>query len=201
MGLNERVAEQARTPSGLFGRFIFWVMRHETAAENAGTVQLLDLQPTHRVLEIGFGHGRTLATLARLVPDGLVAGVDPSELMVRRATSQFGSRMELREGSSSNLPFPAANFDCVFSVHTVYFWADPASDLREIRRVLRSGGKLVLAFRAKADALAAGKYPTTIYRFFEEDDWKRWATDAGFTSVDFRRERVGKREMTWMIAA
>jgi ubiquinone/menaquinone biosynthesis C-methylase UbiE len=158
------------------------------------------LQSTHRVLEIGFGHGRTLATLARLVPDGGVAGVDPSELMVRRATARLGSSMELRQGGSSNLPFPPSSFDRVFSVHTVYFWADPANDLREIRRVLRSGGKLVLAFRAKADALAAGKYPTTVYRFFEEDDWRRWALDAGFTSVDFRRERVGKREMTWMIA-
>jgi ubiquinone/menaquinone biosynthesis C-methylase UbiE len=201
VGLSERVAEQARTPSGFFGRFIFWVMRHETAAENEATVQLLDLQPTHRVLEIGFGHGRTLATVASLVPDGLVAGVDPSEMMVRRAMSRSGSRIEVRQGQSSNLPFPPANFDRVFSVHTVYFWADPANDLREIRRVLRGGGKLVLAFRAKADALAAGKYPATIYRFRGEDEWERFARDAGFTSVEFRRGRVGKREMTWMIAA
>jgi len=98
-------------------------------------------------------------------------------------------------------PFPPASFDRVFSVHTVYFWTDPAGDLREIRRVLKSGGKLVLAFRSKADALAAGRFPTHIYRFHEEEEWQRFALDAGFASVEFRRERVRNREITWMIAS
>jgi ubiquinone/menaquinone biosynthesis C-methylase UbiE len=176
-------------------------MSHETAADNEATVQLLDLQPAHRVLEIGFGHGRTLAALARRVPQGLVAGVDPSELMVRRATTRFGSGMELRQARSSKLPFPPSSFDRVFSVHTVYFWTSPAEDLREIRRVLQRDGRLVLTFRSKADAVASGRYPANIYRFFDEDEWRRFAQDAGFASVEFRRERVRNREIVWLIAS
>ena len=46
----------------------------------------------------------------------------------------------------SELPFPSGSFDLVTAVETYYFWPDKLHDLTEIRRVLRSGGKLLLVF-------------------------------------------------------
>jgi len=55
----------------------------EIAGANDAVIAVLALQPTDRVLEVGFGHGRTLDRVARQLTAGFAAGVDLSETMVR----------------------------------------------------------------------------------------------------------------------
>ncbi len=181
------VARQSSNPHGVIGRFIAWIMARETAALNARAVELLALQPSDRVLEIGFGHGRTVASIARIVVSGHVAGVDVSASMTRLATRRnraavADGRVDLRTGDCAALPFPAADFDKSLSVHTVYFWTEPGACLREIRRVLRPGGCFVLGFTPKGTARTAS-FPTSVYTFYEEDEIREMVTAAGFTSV------------------
>jgi SAM-dependent methyltransferase len=138
----EFIARQARRPSGLLGRVLGHVMASETAGENAMALKLLELQSDDQVLEIGFGPGRTLARVAELIPGGFVAGVDPSEEMLRLATSHnrhfiAQEKMELKLGNTTRIPYDDGRFDKVYSVHTIYFWPEPARDLQEIRRVLK----------------------------------------------------------------
>ena len=75
------IARQSSNPSGLVGRFIAWIMSRETAVVNEGALKSLSLDASDRVLEIGFGHGRTVELMAASVPDGHVAGIDVSESM------------------------------------------------------------------------------------------------------------------------
>jgi ubiquinone/menaquinone biosynthesis C-methylase UbiE len=81
----EFIARQASCPTGLLGRFLAWIMAAETAAVNTQALALLGCRPDDQVLEVGFGHGRTLARAVVLVPAGLVAGIDVSTDMVRMA--------------------------------------------------------------------------------------------------------------------
>ena len=60
-------------------------MAHETAALNEQAVRLLALRASDRVLEIGFGHGRTVKRIASAVTQGHVAGLDVSQTMTRLA--------------------------------------------------------------------------------------------------------------------
>jgi ubiquinone/menaquinone biosynthesis C-methylase UbiE len=112
----------------------------------------LAAQPHESVLEIGFGKGRLLAELAARLAHGRVTGIDPSELMERHARIRCRrwierGRLRLVRGSSADLSaFANASFDAALAVHVVSFWEDPARDLREIHRVLRPGGRLVLGF-------------------------------------------------------
>jgi len=121
-------------------------------AINAVTVDLLEVQPQHRVVEIGYGPGTALALLCERVGEGFVAGVDPSAVMARqayrrnRALVRHG-RLRLTLGSSDRLPFPAGQFDRVCTVNTIYFWPTPEADLAEIHRVLKPGGQAVVTFR------------------------------------------------------
>jgi ubiquinone/menaquinone biosynthesis C-methylase UbiE len=183
----EFIARQSRCPSGFLGRVIGRIMSFETATANDEALRMLGLRPADRVLEVGFGHGRTIERAAMMVPDGFAAGIDTSEEMVRmamrRCSRLIGSgRVQLAVGDSANIPYSTGFFDKAFAVHTIYFWVDPTRHLRELRRVLRDGGRLVLGFRPKEDAMAAD-FPDGVYTFYAPDQVSLILQQAGFEGV------------------
>ena len=105
-----------------------------------------------RFLEIGFGTGRLVELLLHVGPNVRVCGVDPTPTMVevasqRREVMAAGSRVDLREGKDAPLPWPSDFFDGVAALHSFQFWPEPTVSIREIRRVLRPGGRLLLILR------------------------------------------------------
>lgn len=99
-------------PQGTAGSVAGWVMAHRPSnrQRNSWVVSLLDVQPTDRVLEIGFGPGLAIAELSRRVGDsGHVYGIDHSEVMLRLATRRNASaiaagRVTLSRASVDQLP-------------------------------------------------------------------------------------------------
>jgi ubiquinone/menaquinone biosynthesis C-methylase UbiE len=184
----EFIARQSRCPTGPLGRLIGYIMSSETATANEQALTVLDLQPSDRVLEVGFGHGRTIERAATALTTGFIAGIDLSEEMVRMAERRCRrlirhGKVALEVGDSDHLPFPDQSFDKALSVHTVYFWADPEAHLREIRRVLADGGRLVLGFHSREDKMAAD-FPASVYTFYAADEVGRMLEASGFERVD-----------------
>jgi ubiquinone/menaquinone biosynthesis C-methylase UbiE len=108
-------------------------------------VAALDLQPGDRVLEIGFGHGCTLAAVAARADRGRVIGVDPSEVMVRQASRRnrravTQGRVALHRAGVEAIPCGDAAFDKAFAVNSFQHWPDPLACLVEVKRVLTPGG-------------------------------------------------------------
>ena len=137
----------AKTPDGLFATIMEWT--NEPAYQRAA--KLIAPSDGHTILEIGFGTGRLLEILAATRGVSL-AGVDPTPAMVRRARARpklvkLGSRLDLREGTDSPLPWGQGTFDAVVAVHSFQFWPHPNETLGEIHRVLKADGKLVLVLR------------------------------------------------------
>lgn len=164
----EWIARQSAHPTGLVGHVVARVMARDTARVNARVLALLALRSGERVLEIGCGHGRTLREVARRVAPGLAAGVDPSAVMrsVARRDNRAGiaaRTVEIEDGHSAALPYPDGSFDKIFSVHSLYFWPSLERGLREIRRVLRAGGTLLLAFHDGADPRVSAQLPGSVY--------------------------------------
>ncbi len=189
----EFIARQGRCPGGLLGSLLARIMALETAAANATALDLLELLPCHRVLEVGFGHGRTIAHAAARASQGFVAGVDPSERMLEMAARHNRrlireGRVELNLGESSRLPHEEECFDRVYSVHTIYFWESPAAHLREIRRVMKAGARLVLGFRPK-DERTSANFPSTVYRFYISDEVRRLLEAAGYEKIEIVEDR------------
>jgi ubiquinone/menaquinone biosynthesis C-methylase UbiE len=161
-------------------------MSHETVAVNEAAVSMLELDRTDHVLEVGFGHGRTIERIAR-TPVKLVAGVDTSDEMLRMATGRCqaainAGRVKLVQGDSERLAFPSESFTKALAVHTLYFWSEPLVHLMEIHRVLRPGGRLILAFRT-ADDPGSRNFPSTVYRFHSADHVATLLREAGFVDV------------------
>ncbi|MEV4582898.1 class I SAM-dependent methyltransferase [Nonomuraea jabiensis] len=111
-----------------------------------------------RVLDVGCGTGYLSRILAPVVtPSGHVTGVDPSPAMIDYATRHAPANCTYVEGSGQDLPFPDGSFDLVISslaVHHIPAEARPEA-LRQMFRVLRPGGRLLIAeFRPPANPLA-----------------------------------------------
>jgi ubiquinone/menaquinone biosynthesis C-methylase UbiE len=197
------IAKQSACPSGVFGHLLAWVMAAETARDNDITLALLELAPADHALEIGFGHGRTIARAARRVSRGFIAGVDVSSDMVRSASWVNrrlirAGRAELRQASAGHLPYCDDRFEKVYSVHTIYFWTDLDEQLREVRRVLKTGGRFVLCFRFDEEALE--KFPGPIYTFYPAQDVLDRLIKAGFVDVRIEERQFGAKRMHWIVS-
>lgn len=104
-------------------------------------------QATGQVLEIGIGTGRNLGFYDPRKVQRLV-GIDPAadmHALARRRSRRLGVPVELLQLSAETLPVPSASFDTVVCTYTLCSVADPEQALREMRRVLRPGGRLLFA--------------------------------------------------------
>jgi SAM-dependent methyltransferase len=160
MTLTQRIISQFGRPRGLGGRVSGWVMAHRASnrQRNRWVVDLLDVRSADRVLEIGFGPGIALAELARR--SAHVHGVDHSDLMVRRARRRLGGRVTVTCTSVASLPDFGEPFDVVLAVNSIGFWPEPVERLRELRGVLRPGGRIALATQPRCPGVttdAAGE--------------------------------------------
>ncbi len=190
------IAEQARHAKGLLGRLIAFIMARETWEENKRAIEALGIEESDHILDIGCGHGRSLATLVARAPKGHVSGVDPSELMAEIAVKRNrelvkARRVEVAIAGVDALPFPDDAFDKALCVHVVYFWANLDSAFHEIARVLKPGGRLALVFRSNADDAAVQAFPADVYKFPATGEVLAALTAAGLV-VDRTDERDGR---------
>jgi len=109
---------------------------------------MLRLRPGDAVLDVGCGAGEVCVELAsRVGPQGRVAGVDLSEAMVetaRTAATRSGHAIELQVASVFELPFGDGAFDAVRAERVFQHLDDPEAGLREMLRVTRPGGRVMV---------------------------------------------------------
>lgn len=127
------------------GRLATWVGgRAMLALSQQEVADLLDVPPGSQVLEVGYGSGALLRSL-RQSPARRICGVDPSPQM-RRMARRRCPRADLRLGTAARTGFADGEFDRVVSVHNVGFWPDLSAGLRELHRVTRPGGRVLIAW-------------------------------------------------------
>ncbi len=130
--------------------------RSEAPVRKAG-LDLLKARADERILEIGFGTGHALAALAGAVgPKGMVFGLDLSDRMVRLARKNLDKaglleRTQLRSGDAARLPYAADTMDGLFMSFTLELFdtSEIPKVLNECKRVLRTGGRIVVVAMSK----------------------------------------------------
>ena len=181
-------------------------------------VALLDPAPGDTVLELAAGPGDTgFIAAERLGPDGLLLSTDVAPEMVaaaRRRAAELGvENVEFRVEDASSIDLPDASVDGVICRFGVMLVPDPSRALSEIVRVLRPGGRVVLAVWASSDAndwmTAAGRSALELglserpdpsapgpFRLADPDELRRLVTEAGL-----RVETLESVGVTWRAAS
>lgn len=190
---------QCRKPTWLPGRLILAGMNRGHLALTRWGLAGIDIAKDATILDVGCGGGRTIRTLASLAPTGTVHGVDYSATSVASARrtnvrAVAEGRVDIQLASVSALPFPADTFDLVTAVETHYYWPSLADDLREIGRVLKPGGTLVIVAEAyrgrRMDWLYRPAMRMLRARYLTIDEHRQLLGDAGYDAVDVRVKRA-----------
>jgi ubiquinone/menaquinone biosynthesis C-methylase UbiE len=101
--------------------------------------------------------------------------------MLSVVRARGGDAYDLHLADAAALPFPDASFERVLCVNTIYFWPDPARALREIHRVLKPGGRLVLGYGSKA-FLRLNPLTWFGFRVYSDGKTRRLLEEAGFAA-------------------
>jgi SAM-dependent methyltransferase len=187
----KRIYAQFGRPTGPLGALAGFIMAHRTSnrERNAWTVELLDLKPNDRVLEIGFGPGLSLALAAQKVTQGEIVGLDHSAVMLAQATNRnrdaiARGRMRLVLGSVDSLALGQTAFTKVFSVNVAMFWKDRGATLGAVRNIMTPGGLLATTHQPRH----AGSVAEDARRFAEA--FSRDLARAGFRDVRVEHLRL-----------
>jgi ubiquinone/menaquinone biosynthesis C-methylase UbiE len=193
-----QLAAQLAKPEGQTGLAVMqWVDKNNgiTDRKNIG---ILNVKPGEKVLELGFGTGRTAQALFSELQDIRYTGIEISNTMVDEARRHHADLIstgfvEFILGTEDAIKLPDASFDCVFSIGVAHFWADPSTMLSEIRRVLRPGGRSIAGCLHPS---SAPPFATLENGFFirNEAEWQACCQTAGFDDVQvetLETEQIG----------
>ncbi|MBZ5552001.1 MAG: class I SAM-dependent methyltransferase [Acidobacteriia bacterium] len=149
MSTRNNLLNQCRKPTGWHGRFVLWTMNIRHSKVTDWGLKHVPIEKHETILDVGCGGGRTVRKLAAIATEGKVYGVDHSGEGVaaaQRTNQQWIAmgRVEIRLGSVSHLPFSEDMFDLATAVETHFWWPDLPADMREVFRVLKPGGRLIV---------------------------------------------------------
>jgi len=197
---SDSLSDQYRCPSGDMGKYVGKKMDELNYEQNEWVLSLMEIKASDRVLEIGFGTGKTLAKANLLAMHGHVSGVEISDTMLAEAKillndSIVEGKADLHKADAASLPFENNSFDKIFSVHVVYFWDNLDRVCAELFRV------------AKVNALVAIYYvspilsPTTSYHDYTTEDIEDALKRAGFPSISVQTKEFGSQHGISLMAS
>jgi len=177
---------------------------------SAAILPSLPVREGDRVLDVGCGFGDTAIKLAQRVgPTGTVVGIDCCDAFLdhacREAAARHLANLSFIRGDAESA-LPTAQFDFVFARFGTMFFANPVAGLRNMRRALRPGGRMVhIVWRDRADNPWLSMAKDVVLRFLpppgadaqtcgpgpfsmsDEATVRTMMTVAGYEEIEFRR--------------
>lgn len=186
---NKELIVNARKPVGELGHQILDRMNksHETMAQWG--VSHFDIKEDDLILDIGCGGGKNLERFAEQITTGKVVGLDYSEVSVEKSIELNRKvidegKVEVIQGSVSEMPFEDNTFNIITGFETIYFWPDFIYDLKEVNRVLKKDGFVFFCNEAVYREGEMEKYEDLVelldMKIYSEDVLKESLEKTGF---------------------
>ena len=141
------VGRQVTKPTRFVGRLFAWLMNRSHSDLTDWALIHFRADRYANALDVGCGGGRTIEKLAEIATS--VYGVDyaAGSVAASRAHNKrliAEGRVQVERAPVSRLPFTNDFFELVTAIETQYYWPDVRNDMREVLRVLKPGGRLVV---------------------------------------------------------
>lgn len=200
MASRNTLENQCSKPTGWLGRFSLWRMNASHSKLTDWGLEHVSIEDGYTILDVGCGGGKTVSKLAAIATLGKVYGVDYSSESVA-ATTRLNAqwinlgRVETRHGSVSQLPFPDGMFHLITAVETHFWWPNLPGDMREVFRVLKPGGTLIIIAEVYKGANTtvsrlAEKYASrTAMKLLSVEEHRELFINAGYSEVQVIEER------------
>lgn len=179
-------------PRGRMGRVMLRFMNFGHAPLTNWGLSLLSFQDHMTMLDIGCGGGATLQRLLKRSKKAKVYGIDISEESVAKAkkinADVLDKQVFVTQGSAEKLPYDDGMFDVITAVETVYFWPNLPHCLKEVRRVLKPGGR----FAIMIEVLDSDSVWTNVVEgmtAYSPDELQKMLNEAGFIQIELHSKK------------
>lgn len=190
------LVRQVKKPDRFAGRFFTWLMNGSHAPLTDWAFTHLAIPSGAVALDVGCGGGRTIEKLAQQAAhvDGIdyaAGSVAASRAHNKRLIAE--GRVSVERASVSHLPFAENMFDIVTAIETQYYWPNLPGDMREILRVLKPGGRLMIVAEsykgARNDAVLGPAMKLLGSSRLSADDHRALFVSSGYADVEIYEER------------
>jgi len=192
------VLNQVRKPTKWVGRFFLWIVNASHSNVTDWGLRHVRIEKDATVLDVGCCGGRTIQKLAAIATEGMVYDLDYANGSVAASRAknaklmQMG-RVEIEQASVSQLPFLENKFSLVTAVETQYYWPELLKNMREILRVLRPSGTLIIIAESYKNG-AYDKLQRPVMKPLRSanlgvDEQRALFSTAGYTDIQIFEER------------
>lgn len=160
------------------------------------TLNRIALLPDEAVLDVGCGTGALLEGILKAAPGARVWGTDPTPEMLAVARERLDDSVALVQSGAQGLPFPDGAFSLVVSTSAFHYFLSPLEALREMHRVLRPGGRVVITdwcddfFSCRVCDRFLRVFNRAHLGMYGEEQCARWLDEAGFDRVGVDRYKI-----------
>ncbi|MFO7967228.1 MAG: class I SAM-dependent methyltransferase [Archaeoglobaceae archaeon] len=142
------------------GEYDQWFDHHRLVFESEVQALKMFLPDSYIGLEVGVGSGRFASVFG-------LKGIDPARSMVKIARSRG---VEALMATAERIPFKDGSFDIVLMVTTLCFLYDPLQALKEVKRILKPGSRIVIGM-VPGDSFLGKKYSKSDSKFYRHADF------------------------------
>jgi ubiquinone/menaquinone biosynthesis C-methylase UbiE len=192
------ILNQVRKPTKWTGRFFVWMMNLSHSGVTDWGLKHVQIEKNFTILDVGCGGGRTIQKLAALASEGIVYGVDYATGSIAASRAKNAElietgRVEIKQASVSQLPFPENKFNLVTAVETQYYWPELLKDMQEVLRVLKPGGTFMVIAESYKNG-ANEKLQRPVMKLLRStnlsvEEQRTLFSTAGYTDVQIFEER------------
>ena len=189
--MNKKYIANASKPIGELGRKRVAEMNEHHAPLVHWAFSFLMPKTEQRCLDLGCGGGATIAYLLSALEASFCLGIDYSKVAIEEAEKNnaeaiLEGKCQIIKGDVASLPCESESFGLVSAFETIYFWNEPLKALEEARRVLKTGGRIILVNEDDGEEKDKAQRLQAIMpsmRFYNAEQLASLLEQAGFKNV------------------
>lgn len=191
MIFKKKMRVNAKKPIGLFGKMTLKRMNGGAHEKLAGWgFDHIFLRGSEKAIDLGCGGGANVKRLLEKLPDGMVAGMDYSEISVAMSRELNKEEIEkgrcrIVQGNVMDIPMKDNSVDVVTAFETVYFWPDLKRGFEEVFRILKENGTFLITNEADGKHEESLKWTKDIegMKIYTGDEMEALLREVGFTRI------------------